>query len=384
MIKKIKIKISRAMFWSASIIFNIIYPLNDSQVCFLSDVRETMGGNMACVYQWVKDKDYQCLIEFRGDRRDKRSLKQYIKLIKILSTSKYIILDDYCGITSFMRVRKEQELVQLWHGAGAYKKFGFSRLYTGENVGHIHPGYKKYTKTIVSSEEVRWCFAEAFSISEDKVKATGSPRTDIFFDEAYKKEVKERFYAKYPQFHNKKILLFAPTWRGVRIEDAYYDMNQLNLQDLYEHFGDEYVFILKWHPAVYNNIIRNNLEMLDLNRYGGFYQDFSSYRDINDLLIVSDMLITDYSSVIFDYVLLDKPIIYYVYDEETYVGCGGRGLYFEFNEYIYGKVARNCEELIAAIEKADMALDRRKYFINKFVEACDGHSTEKTCHWIFG
>ena len=107
----------------------------------------------------------------------------------------------------------------------------------------------------------------------------------------------------------------------------------------------------------------------------------SEERDINDLLLVTDILITDYSSLIFDYVFVNKPIIYYAYDLELYEN--DRGMYFPFNEYVYGEVAKNEEELLEAIKKENMEEEKRKVFIQKFVGACDGHSTEKTCRWIF-
>ena len=74
-----------------------------------------------------------------------------------------------------MKLRKGQELVQLWHGCGAFKKFGFSRMNTGDNIKNIIKGYRKYSKVAVTSETVRPCFAEAFDIPEKCVKAVGSP-----------------------------------------------------------------------------------------------------------------------------------------------------------------------------------------------------------------
>ena len=111
------------------------------------------------------------------------------------------------------------------------------------------------------------------------------------------------------------------------------------------------------------------------------YQDLSEERDINELLLVTDILVTDYSSVIFDWAFLNKPIIYFAYDKEDYEN--GRGLYFPFKEYIFGEVAKDTKELIKAIKKADLCEDKREKFIEKFISACDGKSTEKTYKWIF-
>lgn len=383
-LKKLRRWIGYKAFRIMNACFSCLYPLDNKSVCFLSDVRTVMGGNLKCVYDYLEDKDYKRIIEFKADRRVKRNFKQQLRLARHLSTSRYIILDDYATVINNIKVRKNQELVQLWHGAGAFKKFGWSRANSGEAIGKIHPGYKKYTKAIVSGEGVRWCFAEAFSISMDKVLATGFPRTDVLFDQAYLQKTKDDFYEQFPHLKNKKLILFAPTWRGVEVADAYYDFDHIDFQKIYDQFHEEYVFMIKWHPAIYNNAKLFHAKMPDLQQYQGFYQDFSMYRDINELLVVCDCLITDYSSVIFDYVLLDKPVIYFTYDYDDYVGQGGRGLYFDFPDYIYGSVAKNSDELIECISHPDMMEEKRQVFMDKFMGACDGHSTEKTCHWIFG
>lgn len=139
--------------------------------------------------------------------------------------------------------------------------------------------------------------------------------------------------------------------------------------------------MFKWHPAIYNNMQLNILERYDFSKYGDFYWDLSKYRDINDLLIVSDILVTDYSSVIFDYVLLDKPVVYFTYDLEEYEN--DRGLYYPFNDYVYGSVAKNSLELATSIKEAKMKRKERKEFKDKFMSSCDGNSTKKTYEFIF-
>lgn len=383
-IKKVLRWMRFTVFYLMSCLFSIIYPLKSNKVCFLSDVRSVMGGNLKCVYDYLEDKDYERVIEFKADRRVNRSFKDKIKLVYNLATSHYIILDDFSNSITFMYVRKGQEIVQLWHGPGAFKKFGWSRANNGEDIGSIHRGYKKYTLATVSGQGIKWCYAEAFSISENKIKATGFPRTDSFFNQKYIEETKQDFYDKYPDLKNKKIILFAPTYRGTKVKDASYDFSKIDFKSLYDELHEEYVFIIKWHPALYNNIKMGEVKTPDFADYGDFYRDFSEYRDINDLLIICDCLITDYSSVIFDYVLLNKPIVYFTYDLEEYTGYGGRGLYFDFDEYVYGKVAKNCKELISDIKSNELMKDKRKMFYEKFMGECDGQATIKTCECIFG
>lgn len=379
-------KIKRMIGQIIIMIFNRIFslcPLKENNVLFISDVRKDIGdGNLAYIYNYLPSK-YNKITSFTPDRRIKRNLKEKIKLIYNLSTCKYIMLDDFCQYTSYMKVRKNQELVQLWHGPGAYKKFGHSRAKDGGDLKNVtvHPGYKRYTKAIVSSETIRPCYAEAFSISLDKVRATGFPRTDLFFNKKDMNEKKKKILKKYPFLKEKKVILFAPTYRGTRVNDADYGFDKLDLDAIYKKYQKEYVFIFKWHPALYNNIVNGSKKGYDLAKYNGFYQDFSEERDINELLLVADILITDYSSVIFDWAFLNKPIIYFAYDKKDYET--GRGLYFPFEEYIYGEVSTDTKELIKAIKKENLCKEKREKFIEKFLNACDGNSTKKTYEWIF-
>lgn len=365
-----------------NIFFNVTHKLNSNQVLFLSDVRDTLGGNLKVMYDYLDSDVYKKIVSLKADRRIKRSIKEKIKLIKLLSTSKYILLDDFSNSISLMIPRKNQEIVQLWHGPGAFKKMGYSRPDHKKGLFSKYASHRNYTKAIVTSPMIEWCFKEGFGMEKKGVvSAPGFPRCDCFFDENYIKKVKDKFYKEYPILKNKKIILFAPTYRGTNLKVANYEFDKLDLDLLYEKLSSEYVFVFKWHPAIYNNMQLDILENYDFTKYGDFYWDLSKYRDINDLLIVSDILVTDYSSVIFDYVLLDKPVVYFTYDLEEYES--NRGLYYPFDDYVYGSVAKTSLELATSIRKGKMMKEKRKEFKNKFMSSCDGNSTKKTYDFIF-
>lgn len=372
--RKIKKAMEQIAFFVYNRICGLFTKLDEKKVVFASEAREELKGNLKAVYDKMPG-DYDKVIHIKGDRRDSKGFKDTLRLWRDLTTAKYILLDDFYGLVSTLKVRKGQEIVQLWHGSGAFKKFGFSRIGTGDDISNVHTGYRKYTKASVTSEPIRECFAEAFDIALEKVQAVGSPRTDMFFDEKAKKEARERVYETYPQLKDKKVVLIAPTYRGRKVEDATYDFDRLKLGNLIKNLGDKYQVVVKWHPALYNNIKRG---LISFDGVGTV--DASSYIDINDLLVVSDILVTDYSSVIFDWYLLNKPIIYFTYDLDEYEE--GRGLYFDFDEYVYGQVATDYEGLLDAIRREDLATEKRNAFGEKFMSACDGRSTERAIEWI--
>lgn len=355
--------------------------IEKNKVFFVSDVRENIEGNFEYIWKYLDEYKYNKVVYLKGDRRNNGGILSFNRMIYDFTTSEVILLEDYFRYTSFVRLKKEQELCQLWHACGAYKKFGYSRLNGNENI-KIHQGYKKYTKVITSAEAIRENYAEAFGISIEKTKATGVPRTDVFFDEQCKVEKCAKFYEEYPELKNKKIILFAPTYRGKRAEDASYEFDEIEFESLYQQLKEEYVIIFKWHPALYNNLKRKHILVYDESKYKDFFYDMSEKREVNDLLFVADILVTDYSSVIFDYALLNKPIIYFMYDIEQYEG--GRGLYYELEEYLYGPIVKTTNDLIMAIkEEKNFKIERQK-FRDKFMSACDGCATERVCQWIWG
>lgn len=377
----VKSFILRVYFIIIHEILRKVTSVEKNKVFFISDVREKIEGNFEYIWKYLDEYKYNKVVYLKGDRRNNGGIRSFNQMIYDFTTSEVILLEDYFRYTSFVRLKKEQELCQLWHACGAYKKFGYSRLNGNENI-KIHQGYKKYTKVITSAEAIRKNYAEAFGISIEKTKATGVPRTDIFFDEQCKAEKCAKFYEEYPELKNKKIILFAPTYRGKRAEDASYEFGEIEFESLYKQLKEEYVIIFKWHPALYNNLKRKHILVYDESKYKDFFYDMSEKREVNDLLFVADILVTDYSSVIFDYALLNKPIIYFMYDIEQYEG--GRGLYYELEEYLYGPIVKTTNDLIMAIkEEKNFKIERQK-FMDKFMSACDGCATERVCQWIWG
>ena len=361
---------------------SLVLKLKNNRVLFLSDVRNVLDGNLKFVYDMLDDSKCEKVVSLKSDRKEKRKIKEKFRLLYYLATSKYIILDDYSRMISIMKVKKGQEICQLWHGAGAFKKFGYSRQDKNKKWTDKINGHKNYTKACVTADNIRWCYAEGFGMNIENVKATGMARTDIFFDKAYIKQKKEELYNTYPYLKKKKIILFAPTYRGTSLKHSYYDYEQLDIDKIYKEFASkDYVFIFKWHPGLYYQMKKKEIMPYDLEKYPNFYYDFSESRDINELLLITDVLITDYSSVIFDYALLDKKLVYFTYDYEEYQQ--DRGLYFDFDDYVYGKITKNTDELIEAIKDNNLMEKEKTVFMDKFMNACDGKSTKKTCEWIF-
>ncbi|MDD7402880.1 MAG: CDP-glycerol glycerophosphotransferase family protein [Butyribacter sp.] len=351
------------------------FPVKKNRIAFLSNRRNDLSGNFEFVYDILKE-DESLDIRFVLDNHDTKHMKfrNMIRLAIYFANSKIILVDDYMELLFKLPRREGTTLIQLWHACGAFKTFGCSRMGKSGGQGLQSPNHRSYDFATVSSQEIAKFYAEGFGLSLEKVVATGVPRTDIFFDKAYKKKVVRQFYKKYPQLKDKKILLFAPTFRGNGKNTGYYPVELFDVNKLYEQLGGEYAIIVKHHPFVKN---RNPIQ----EEYQDYIIDLSKNSELNDLLFVTDALITDYSSVVFEASLLDIPMLFYVFDLEQYIAT--RGFYYEYETFVPGKIVYHFDEIASAVKQNDFEQEKIEPFKERFFDGKDGKSAERTVELIY-
>lgn len=342
-------------------------------VLMASDSREALGGNLEFLDTELRSRGYKVTYFLKKSLNETKTKEEKKELCKMMAEAAYILLDDFYPIIYALPIRKETKVIQVWHAMGAFKTVGFSRIGKPGGPNPRSLSHKNYSATITSSDFIRENYAEAFGISLDKVYATGIPRTDVLFNEEYKKKTQKRLYEKYPQLKEKKVILFAPTFRGNGQKTAYYDFQWIDFERIREEFSEKYCFVVKMHPFVHN--------IDEIPEDDNFYLNMTQERDINDLLLITDILITDYSSVIFEGALLDINTIFYVPDLDEYVAS--RDFYYPFEEYMFGKLAKTKEELVEAIRNPENIDEKRETFKKKFCSACDGKSTKRVVDMLF-
>lgn len=345
----------------------VSHSVKKKEVLLLSDSRNSLSGNLFYIDQELKKRGYHPSCILKKDLRERRTIQEKRYLCRKMAEAECILVDDFYPIIYPIPLRRKTKLIQVWHAMGAFKTVGFSRMGKPGGPGRFTVTHRNYTDAIVSSESIRKDYAEAFHMDISQVHATGVPRTDIFFDDMYSSEVEERIYAKYPVLREKKVILFAPTFRGNGQMSAHYKYEWIDFERLRDAFSDEYICVLKMHPFIRNPLPQN----LDQS----FYLDLTAEREINDLLFIADVLITDYSSVIFEASLLKLHTIFYVPDLEEYIFS--RDFYYPFEEYTFGPVARNMDELVHAVRTSSLDTEKLEKFHEKFCSACDGHSAER-------
>lgn len=307
-------------------------------------------------------------------------IKRCLRMLEDISDAHYVFLNDACNVTSCIPLRKGTKIYQLWHACGAFKKFGMStaELIFGDNRKSLekYPNYGNLSYVTVSSPEVIWAYEEAMNLKDTKtqVVATGVSRTDVFYDQHFIEQSKAVVYSVCPAAENKKIILYAPTFRG-RVAKAE-SPDCLDIPAMKRALGDEYVLLIKHHPFVKQPPVVPE-DCAD------FAMDVTKSLEIDQLLCASDVCVSDYSSLIFEYSLFERPMIFFAYDLDDYFDW--RGFYYNYDELTPGPVVQETEEIIDYIRHLDARFDQAQVhaFKEKFMSSCDGHATDRIMALVY-
>jgi CDP-glycerol glycerophosphotransferase len=311
-----------------------------------------------------------------GGKKIRRFSKEYAYY---MATAKYIIINVRQPL--WFKKREGQVLVETWHGT-PLKRLVFDQ----EDVMSASPKYKMQfykqraqwdylvSANQFSTDTFRSCF-----MYEGEMLDEGYPRNDILYDEN-KDQIAHDLREKLGIPQDKKTILYAPTWR----DDESYGSGQykftlaLDLHRLQQEFGDEYVVLLRTHYYIADKI--------DVTGMEDFVYNLSDYNDIAEIYLISDICITDYSSVFFDYANLRRPILFYTYDLERYRDQL-RGFYISIEDDVPGPLLLTNDDVVDAIHNIDQVTEdyKEKYdiFYNRFCSFDDGHASERIIKRVF-
>lgn len=319
----------------------------------------------------------------RAVRRGATYYRRCLGLMDELASAKYVFLEDASDVVSCVDLRPETKVVQLWHACGAFKKWGMSTAElrfggTAESIRR-HPFYRNLSLVTVSSPEVVWAYREAMMLdgaeSDGIVQPLGVSRTDVYFDEGFAAASREWLRVAFPHVGDRKVVLYAPTFRG-RVNGAK-GPDAMDVPMMRRALGDGYALIVKHHPFV-----KSPPAIPEDCR--GFAALAGPSDPTDALLACADVLVTDYSSVVFEYSLLGRPMAFFTYDLDDYRDW--RGFYYDYDELTPGPVLGTTAELADYIAHVDERFDRAEVeaFRDKFMSACDGNATERICDAVLG
>ena len=274
-----------------------------------------------------------------------------------VATSKILIVDTYCIVASVLKHKKSLKIIQIWHASAAIKKFGYQTIGknsgTEKQIADSMRMHKNYTYVISPSDITTKYYSEAFNVDKSKILKYGLPRLDYIKNLNKKDEI----YKIYPILKDKINILYVPTFRKNK---------KIKINGLIEKLDtSRYNLIIKLHPLDRKNYTFKPKEGIIID------DKFDSY----EWLSVTDKLITDYSSLAVEELVLDIPIYFYIYDIEEYIK--DPGLNFDFKTEKIGKYAVKTEDEL--LEKLEEKYDYTalKDFKDRYIEVEPGMCTKK-------
>lgn len=302
------------------------------------------------------------------DRRNSTVVRGSIKYLWYLSVAKFLI--DNQTLPPYFQKKKGQVYLQTWHGI-PLKTMGYDepsfRTATKNQRANLAKRVSYWDYLIVPSDYFERTFVRAYKFEGQQLRG-GTPRNDALVDGSLTTATAR---ARLGINTDRKVILYTPTFR-TRGKAAL----GLDVIEWVQELGENTLLLVRSH---YLNTIPIPKHL------SGQVADMSHIDDVNLLYMASDLMITDYSSTMFDYSLLDRPILLYTYDYDSYVSSQ-RGTYFDLRENAPGEISYDMAGLVDSVRRhldGDPFADQRRRFRNAYVGLEDGRTSERTINHVW-
>ena len=351
--------------------------LRKPQILFLCEKRDELSPNMAAVYDRLYERGLNKRFAVKTSLRNTES-RSYSKLstagvIAKIAKADIILVDDYVPAFNSVRLADSVRVIQLWHAGAGFKGVGYARW------GHFgcpapYSAHRRNNFAITDSMAIREFFSEPFGLLEEQVIPTGMPRMDAYLSDDNRRTVTEQLYESYPALKGKRVILFAPTYRGRNRKTAYYPYDLIDFGALYRYCEDtDSVVLFKMHPWVPGEV---EIEP----RYRDRFFSVNAYPNINDLFYITDLLITDYSSCIYEFMLMKKPMLFFAFDMERY--SVSRGFHRDYASNIPGKLCMTFDEVLCALRAEDYEFEKVEKMLPQYFDHADTGSCDRVIDWL--
>ena len=338
-----------------------MFKIKKNRITFISLESDVLTSDSKLIYDMLDKDKYDiklCLIDYHENL-----FGQFLYFLNCMLqlyyvyTSKLIVISNNNYVVSHFK-RDGVIVLQLWHACGAIKKFGNA-------IEREYP-ISGYDYVISTSDYWKKPYSQAFGVEEKHVVNTGMPRNDELFNENLVLKYKEELQNKYPVIKGKKVVLYAPTFRG----NIYKGFRNIDFDALkvVESLGDDYILLYKFHPLLGNIELDKHPRIINMN-----------HEDTHQLFCVSDYLISDYSSIVFDYMILQKPILFYIPDYKEYMN--DVGVFVEIEDL--NCPICHCEnDIIESIKNNDNHNSSFVHLKDVFFDYQDEYSTKRVIDFI--
>ncbi|SEG24640.1 Cof subfamily of IIB subfamily of haloacid dehalogenase superfamily/HAD-superfamily hydrolase, subfamily IIB [Eubacterium ruminantium] len=334
-------------------------PVEEGKIIFAGSHHEGLDENMKPVADRLIAYGYDIIIMCRDyGRMSVKEKKEHVKsFMKEYATAEYVFLSNYFLPVASCRKRKETKVIQLWHSGGLLKKMGY------DCEEDIPDYYNKSPMTnvdifSVSSKSVAPYISNALKLPKSIFRPLGMARTDSYFDEENNKKLREKFFRLYPEAEGKKVCIYVPSFSGNAGNPRCRALHS-GIDRVFAKLSDEWFFVVSLHPLLQEK-----------------YPEYKCRMSSHEMLPAADLMITDYSSIVYDHMLYKKPYIFFVPDYKHFEE--ERGLYLSPYE-LGGKVTKSLNELYNIIKNGEYEISEEviRENIENYMTMCDGRSVDR-------
>ena len=356
-------KIILHMILKVLYVFACLQPVKKQRVTFITLTSERLNGDFALISKYLEQSGSTVELRYILTRFQKSIIGdlQYffncLHQIFLVNSSHVVILNDNNYVVSNFK-RKDVKVIQIWHACGAVKKFGneIDRQYPIQNYDYVLSG----------SEAWAGIYSRSFGVSKAQVVPLGIARTDVLNSGKWLGRASKEMKEKYPVIKDKYVILYVPTFRGNIIDGLGYE--DLKLERVLSALPEDVVILYRMHPLL------KKVSLGYSDRIINVAED-----DLNKLYAAADCLVTDYSSVVFDFSIMNKKMVLYVPDLEEYER--ERGLNISLQE-IPADICTDMETLVDALKNRMFSVEEIASFREKYAAYLDGHSTERIGNFV--
>ena len=316
-----------------------------NRILFFKENGDEPNQNMAVIRDRLRerglDKDYKIVERYRNTFGKRQNPFSWMRDINAISKADYVFIDDYCPVFNFVNPGDETTLTQVWHAGVGFKSVGYARFGMKGSPDPYQSAHRRYKYALIGNQHLRQIYSEVFGIEEEALLATGMPRLDHFLDEDRAQAARADLLGRFPWMAQGRVVVFAPTFRGSGQRTAHYPYEDyFDMDALYRMCCDTNTyFVFEMH-----HFIQVPPEIPE--EYQDRIIDLSE-ENLNDLFFVADVLVTDYSSCFYDFLLLKKPVVFYTPDRVMYEVT--RGVQRTVDEMAPGVVCDSFEDFMQVL-----------------------------------
>ena len=358
--------------WNWFYHISCFHSLHENRILLLAEYKRTPDDQYDYLEKGIKEKEPRIDVVQAScpNPWNEVKLKDRFGIIRKMASSKVIIVNDRIQQLKFIKLRKETIVIRL-AGDGSFLKDGYA-LEDKMGISKVNEDNWKYEAVIANGKNNAAFCSESYGVSMEQVKTYGMPGDDVLIHREVREKIKQNLIAKYPVLDKKRVILFAPAYRGTTRKNAEYPQSEFKLNELFQSEPENTVVVIRNHPYVrtyFSSFQEYENRILQLNE-----------ESLESLMCVADVMITDYLDRTFEASAIGLPIVFFIPDHKK--AMGENGVYYDYETYVPGPIAQNMNELCNQLKTVDLQKKKLDLFARRYMETFDGYATDRIAGYL--